>query len=971
MLSKKMFPACAVPLLCCSFSVRAARWQYGGATPNAVESVDYGRTGRVVIGDGAGKAWRWAGASGIGFRPAAAMPEKEDSKALEAGKIAAGTAWWEIVFRFSKPISRFRFTTSYCAGVDLHGGDVYIQYAVGEAGKYREIWRYGRNSPGYRKDKPIPPHRLDWVAFGSAEHVRLLKLRFTVEGFIGRMAFHANEDDGGVLEYTTKLLPIEETAEIILLPNHAAVGGTYYVDTPPRAFIKLGPNPPKDLRPVLLARDRGRGRGAGKCPVQRLGAKFVADLPALQAGAYELRLTLPGKAKPVRTARLALIRPARHLTWRQTLHSPFGVVGIGNHAYRVGSAPPIDGPALGQMLGVHQARGGIGSWVGVCKKAGAFGWNEKRLERQARDSLEFGIVYRGCLAWTPRWAVDMERVKKGGGSFIHYPPKSEFLPDYAEFCRQATTKVKDVFAPEFELWNEPNNEPYGSWKGTFDEFVTLCRTAADAVHSVNPQARMILGTTGDADAGYIARLFKAGLAEKFQIVDIHPYRHSDRGPEDGLLVDIRRLKRVIHLFGRKQAIIFSEIGWPTYTMGNHGMYAKVTQFQQACYFSRTLLISLAAGVERVHFHILTDFGNDPANPEHNFGIIDKDGYPKLSLSALSTTHRHLERSEFQGVVKGYPDYHHVWVWKTPWVRDATLLAVWCDTHNGSIAPRWIDLPGAPILAEDLWGGPAPADRLRKAAGRWQALPGEDPLFVYLPASSDLDIAPLPTAMRPWHLRRLPKRTVAAPRDTRGVVVDGDVSEWKSWPGVIGEHSGDSTAGMGYAGVEEGVGQKAESAVMFSVAYNDEGLLLAVRVADETPMENDFDHFWVWRGDHARVNIATVSSRKFPYISPRHFQIDLAPVTKGHGPAQAVQTCPKTIGGVKQGELVPGAKVAGRKAPGGWTLEALIPWSYLKARPASGTTWDFDVSAGGHTWNGGPNDWNNPLLWGEVVFHDAP
>lgn len=545
----------------------------------------------------------------------------------------------------------------------------------------------------------------------------------------------------------------------------------------------------------------------------------------------------------------------------------------------------------------------------------------------------------------------------------HYPPKTEFLADYAEYCRRLAAKTKGWYTPEFEIWNEPNNEPYGSFKGTFEEFVAINRTAADAIHAVNPEARMILGTTGDADCGYIARLLKAGLADKFQIVDIHPYRHTSQGPEDGLDVDIRRPKKVIELYGRKQGIIFSEVGWPTYAGGNPG-YGPVTLYQQACYFARTMFISMAMGVERVHVHILTDWKTTPNDPEGNFGLIDADARPKPSLCALANTARHLEQAKFLGVLAGLPGFHHAWVWQTPWMKGANVVTIWCDTAMTGGKTKWVALPGEPLMAEDLWGDAPGKRRLRHVGGKWEMLPGEDPIFVYVAAKdTPAKLEPLPTALRPWHLRRL---DVLSVKD-RTISVDGELSDWGELAATIGLDRRNGSATMGFAGIGQAGKVREQNTSRFGVGYSDEGLLIGIHVKSGRPMKNDASFWWIWQGDCVRVYLSTLDRQAVPFFSDDHFQFGLAPVTGGNGPAQAVHISYATPRGVKAGALIPGAKVAARNVPDGWTLEALIPWSYFGRMPKCGDIWSFDLEAAGSCWNGSASNWHDPTRWGTIQF----
>jgi hypothetical protein len=592
----------------------------------------------------------------------------------------------------------------------------------------------------------------------------------------------------------------------------------------------------------------------------------------------------------------------------------------------------------------------------VCNEGrGIYNWGEDPA-KVATEALANGLIVRHSLSWTPGWA----QLDTALG--IHGPPKPDCLIDYSTYCIELARRTLGIYDPEFEIWNEPNNEPYGSWKGTLAQFVELCNTAADAVHSVNAKAKMVLGTTGDADVGYIKRLFDSGLGPKFAIVDIHPYRHTNQGPEDGLLEDILRLRKVIKDYGNGQSIIFSEIGWPTQTIDTPG-YMKVTQFQQACFFSRTYIISMAAGVKRVSLHIMTDWGPNRADPEHNFGLIDYTGQPKLSLNAMAVTSRHLEQSKFLGVISDTPQYSNIWVWKTIWKPDCTLLTVWIDTVKTEGKPKWIDLPGQPSSAEDLWGGDLNQKRLRKIGKQWQVLADEDPVFIYISCRLIPSLSPLPTTLRPRQTRRLS----VIPFPSGRINIDGKLSDWGKLPVTIGRQGGMSAGAMAFAGIGRKNAKTAESVSRFGVGYSPEGLLIAAQVDDKTPAKNDNTGWWIWAGSCVRVYVSTVESNKYPFMSDNHFQFGLAPLTKNNGPAQAAHISAAAKTGLASGDIIPRAKVASFQGINYWTIEALIPWDYFGKRPNAGNKWGFDLDAGGRVWNGGADNWNNPLRWGSMVF----
>ncbi len=933
-------------VLFCSLTAPAARWRLG--PQNVVEVREWGSEGKLTIGDAEKQTWFWCSALGISFHPDCNMRDDQTSKELWVNKTAGGKCPWGMRFHFTKTIDRFRFTTPKCSSLDLGSGDIVLNFSADE-GPAKEIWRYSAKSPGYRKGGEIPPKTLDWIQLPKP--VTNLTLNFVFEGFVGNMQFYDGVDDGGTLEYVSAVLPVEQMTKVLLIPDRSKTANVFHTGEPLRAVIDVGPKLLAEP-PSLVAYDTMRKKML-TFSAQPFGTAYLAELSNLPAGCYEIRVHLKddGKLKIVKGEKIIRIHPPRVLTWDEMHRSPFGVVAIDRN------------PEVVRLTGIHRMRGGSQTWCVGNPAKGTYTIDADP-KQNTLDDLASGIIRYHSLAFSPGWTVDPKRVKPGDWSGS-YPPKKEHLADYAEYCRRLTTATKGWYNPEFEVWNEPNNEPYGSFKGTFDEFVALCSTAADTVHAVNPKARMILGSTGDADVGYIVKLMKAGLAKKYQVVDIHPYRHTSQGPEDGLDVDIRRLKKGIELYGNNQGIMFSEVGWPTYAGGHQG-YGPVTYFQQGCYFSRTMLLSIAYGVEQVLFHIYYDWKSKPNDPEANFGVVDFMGQPKPSLAALANTARHLEKTKFLGLVKNTLEFHHAWVWDTPWVEKSKLLAVWCDTVMlGKQKPQWIRLPAEPILAEDLWGERPDRGQLRKGKEGWEVLPGEAPIFIYLPVeAAPKDLAPLPLALRPWHLRRLDSVSM---KDHK-IDYDGDLKEWGDLPVSIEVDRQKGAGTMAFAGIGQAAREKkTEDQSRFKVGYNDQGLLIGVYVKSATPMKNDNSNWWIWAGDCVRVYVSTVDSQKVPFMSENHVQFGLAPVTTGNGPPQAVNIGYVTPAGVKSGDLIPGAKLVSKQLKDGWTIEALIPWTYFGKTPKPGDEWDFDLEAAGRCWNGSESNWHNPTRWGKMKF----
>jgi len=895
---------------------------------------------RLQLGRDSLSSWRWSTASGI-------QPRKDkNSGELFLTKIAGGTCYFAMKFKFSCPVTKFRYITPLCKGVVFNNNSCDFEYSIDSGKTFKPMAKLDSSTPDYKQGGLLRPQTGKWINLGT-KGVQEITLKVALSGYIGQIFFGGGESNGNIIEYEYNPTAKSTGMIIKLEPDHSKLAGVYYQGQEPVIFVTDISKKKRDV-PIVKVFDLGRNLPAGSCGSSMIGNTAVMNLPTLHPGIYELRFIVDNEVKATR--RLALVKPARELSWQETTQSPFGIVGITRPSTFRKSAS-VNGPALGKMLGVHQARcSGGPSWVTVCNSGiDKYKWDDNP-EKKALEMAQYGIALHNNLAWTPQWAVDPKRVKKGDW-FGHYPPQEKYYEKFAEFCRLSAERNKGIFVPEYEVWNEPNNEPYGSFKGHFSEFVKVCKTAADAVHSVDPQARMILGTTGDSDVGYIYKLLKAGLSKDYAIVDIHPYRHTDQGPEDGLLSDINRLKSVIKKFGNNQDIIFSEVGWST-QIGYHPAYLPVTEFQQACFNTRTLLISIASGVKRIHFHILRDWGLDPHNPEHHFGFVKVSGESKLSVPAMNTAARHLEHAEFTGRLS-LPDFYHAWYWNTPWQKDCKLVTVWVDTQALGKKPEWINLKGTLVDAEDIWGGMPPESRLQADRGVIKVLPGADPIFLYIKDSGNLKLKKLPPALRPFFIKKI---------NVKKYTGKTDYSRLDNYFNTA------TTAdkSMGYAGID----LKGEKAVesnkksSFSVRYDDKGLYIIVNVKSGKPMKNDKSGWWIWAGDCARLYIGFDDSA---FFGDSQYQICIAPETTNHGAPQAVRISYDSDG-KGAGTIIKDAVIKSQNTADGWTMQAMIPWSFFPTKPKSGDNWTFDISVPGGYWNSGSSDkWNNPLRWGQIKF----
>jgi len=930
----RFFRNILVIMCICAFSA-GAWWVPFKSNPITVTK----ECGQIQIGRTEQPDWMWKTNDNVAFL---FLADRGQQLYVEKNNGKPGN--FSLQFDFSQALKNFIFTTPECRNADLDRGDIVFGYSINADPQVKELVRLSKNDSGYVKGGTIAPRKCPEAAFSEKEEVRTLTLHVKIAGDVKYMMFAGPDRQGALIDYTVyNRIPME------LLPDATRVGNTYYIDTPPHMVFRI------PVRGVTVF-DTTRGKEAGTCPLEQKDGVTIARLPhQLRPGVYELRAwNTAGELSALRR-KIALVQRPRELSEAGLLASPFGMVRIEVDGRWNSIGPSLDCPMIGEMIGIHQIRGAEWAWVNTAPAPGKFAWDDpawwKAWQEKVAHWKSHKLVPRSSLSWTPEWAVDKSRVAPGTW-FGHYPPTKEFIPNYEEFCRETVRRTDG--AKEYEIRNEPNNEPGGMWKGTLDEYVEFCKISADAVHSVDPKAKMILGTTADADIGFIARCLKGGLSNYYQIIDIHPYPHTRQAPEQFLLGNIRALQKLIKQYNGNQEIIFSEIGWPTQQF-DLSSYERVSEMDQACFYSRLMLISLAGGVKQVDFYTVADFGTNPASAEQNFGIVRFDSTPKPSLAALSGTARHMEGARFLGALPT-PVSHFVWAWKNPWHPDETLLTVWADTQAQKEGVTRLELPGVFAKAEDLWGGTPESDRVFVRDGKINVLPGADPLFVYVRNFPVKSLRPLPETLRPG---QTPRKAVA-PRLESLPVEREKMAYTTNYPfGALT---------LGYAGLNNDgkmlTAQAPGCETSFSVGWNDRDFLLNVRVKSTKPFFNGKTGWDVWEDDSIRLFLCP--DVKTPYLTNDHYQIGIAPETAGHGPGGAFVISYDNK--VPVGKAIPGTRIEAKNVADGWLMKVAIPWESLGFAPKAGDVWRFDLISPNGVWNSpGDDKWHNADNWGLVEF----
>ena len=267
---------------------------------------------------------------------------------------------------------------------------------------------------------------------------------------------------------------------------------------------------------------------------------------------------------------------------------------------------------------------------------------EDRVVKAARSR---GLQVLGLVSYTPPWA----RQTAGCPAQTQYCPP-ERPADFAAFVAAAAAQYAPLGVHAWEIWNEPNWDPWWASTGgpSAPAYVALLQAAYPAIHRADPGATVVTGGLaphGDLGANpddprhpvnFLKAMYAAGAKGSFDAVGIHPYPPLPYGPTSGTigwnaLLYTQTLHDVMAANGDGAKKVWgTEWGAPT---GSSSM--SVSEANQATYvgteYTRWATYSFAGPL---FTHEMRDQSSDVTSWSDNLGLQHLDGTPKPALAAL-------------------------------------------------------------------------------------------------------------------------------------------------------------------------------------------------------------------------------------------------------------------------------------------------------------------------------------------------
>ncbi|MFL6451105.1 MAG: cellulase family glycosylhydrolase [Bryobacteraceae bacterium] len=287
----------------------------------------------------------------------------------------------------------------------------------------------------------------------------------------------------------------------------------------------------------------------------------------------------------------------------------------------------------------------------------------------AYDFLLRDLEARGMSAL---WILDYGHPEHGGS----VPRSAADIAAFSRFAEAVATHYRGRNV-RYEIWNEPNNPQFWASSPNPTEYAALLREAVTAMRRADPAAIISSGGISNMDLSYASRALDRSLAAMLNAISVHPYPR-DR-PESIAPAYAAFRYWIGGDFGDSTELWNSEWGYsstlaaPDSAQKGHG---KLDRYRQANLAVREILTVWSLGFPLSVWYDLRDDGDDPGNPEQNYGLLDSGGREKPAIQAVRNLMNSTRARKFTGMVPEPPSSVHGMRFAG---ANDVLLIVWTDS----------------------------------------------------------------------------------------------------------------------------------------------------------------------------------------------------------------------------------------------------------------------------------------------------
>jgi polysaccharide biosynthesis protein PslG len=273
-------------------------------------------------------------------------------------------------------------------------------------------------------------------------------------------------------------------------------------------------------------------------------------------------------------------------------------------------------------------------WSRIQPEPDRFEWAST--DRAVAGARARGMEVLAMIGYTPAWA-------RPDGTTDKHPPTD--ITAFSAFADAAARRYQSLDVNTWEVWNEPNLHAFWEPNPDPEAYARLLVATSNAIRAVDSEAFILsagLSPAADIADGssispvtFLDRLYRAGAADSFDAVAMHPYSYpvnpAATVPLNHFAIVTPELREVMLTHGDEESRIWAtEYGAPTGTSAR-----AVGAGEQADFLADAVhLWDQWDWTGPLLIYAWRDRGTDPSDREQNFGLLDYHFTPKPSLAVL-------------------------------------------------------------------------------------------------------------------------------------------------------------------------------------------------------------------------------------------------------------------------------------------------------------------------------------------------
>ncbi len=218
---------------------------------------------------------------------------------------------------------------------------------------------------------------------------------------------------------------------------------------------------------------------------------------------------------------------------------------------------------------------------------------------------------------------------------------------FVNYCKQVVNRYSPMGVKHYEIWNEPNIPLFWDPAPGTSEYFNLIKAVYPAIKEIDSSITVLACATSPAEGNpapfiswlnFIGQVFAFGGSNYMDGISFHLYR-VDRSPENWLFNDINSLRAIV---GQNKELWLTEVGYHTSTT-----WPNLSLSNQASYIARLYLLGKSFNkLKSIVYYDLKNDGENPSEPEHNYGLLNFDLSPKLGYKSYRTFNQEIENKLF-------------------------------------------------------------------------------------------------------------------------------------------------------------------------------------------------------------------------------------------------------------------------------------------------------------------------------------